>query len=168
MQNDEKSVHSGEDLQIVNFRLRDEEFGVDVKSVREITRVTNITRIPEGPSFIQGVTNLRGQVIPVIDLSKRFNLAPQENLPESARIVVIELEDQVTGILVDEVPEVLTVSEDDVKPAPEMIHKEIKKDYVRGIVNLENRLIILLDLDKVLAPEEVEQLIKVGDVEAKV
>ena len=73
---------TGEIIQLINFRIRDEEFGVDIGSVREITRVAEITHIPEAPSFIQGVTNLRGQVIAVIDLAEQFRLAPQEELPE--------------------------------------------------------------------------------------
>ena len=82
---------TAEAVQIVNFRLGDEEFGVDITSVREITRVANITRIPESSSFIQGVMNLRGQVIAVIDLAKRFGIPPREELSASARIVVTEI-----------------------------------------------------------------------------
>jgi len=155
----EKTENStGEMIQLVNFRLRDEEFGVDVGSVREITRVGDISHIPEAPLFIQGVTNLRGQIIAVIDLSRRFGLAPQEELPDSARIVVTEVNGQTVGMLVDEVPEVLKIKGDNIEPTPEVIQGEIRKDYIKGVGKLKNRLIILLDLEKVLAPEEVEQI----------
>lgn len=148
--------------QLVNFRLRDEEFGVDIGSVREIIRVAEISHIPEAPLFIQGVTNLRGQIIPVIDLAKKFGLAPQEKLPESARIVVAEVNDQTVGMLVDEVPAVLRIPTENIDPTPELIQAAVKKEYIKGVGKSGNRLIILLDLDKVLAPHEMEELAKVS------
>ncbi len=149
---------AGEVVQLVNLRLRGEEFGVDISSVREITRVGDITHIPEAPSFIQGVINLRGQIIPVVDLGKQFGFAPQEKVPESARIVVTWLKGQAVGILVDEVPEVLRIPAEDIEPTPELIQTKIRRDYVKGVGKLENRLIVFLDLDKVLGPHEVEEL----------
>ncbi len=154
---------TGEMVQLVNFRLRSEEYGVDIGAVREITRVTNISRIPEAPSFVQGVTNLRGQIVAVVDLAKQFELTPQENLPESARIVVTEVNDQTVGMLVDEVPEVLKIPEENIEPAPELIQTEGKKDYIRGIGKMDKRLIMILDLEKVLAPHEVEKLADVSN-----
>ena len=151
---------TGEMVQLVNFRLRDEEFGLDIGSVREITRVTDITHIPEAPSFIYGVTNLRGQVIAVIDLAKQFGLAPQQDLPETAKIVVTEIKGQTVGMLVDEVPEVLKIADENIEPAPELIQTGVRTDYIKGVGKLDNRLIILLDLEKLLAPHEVEELTK--------
>ncbi len=143
---------TGEMVQLVNFRLRDEEFGLDIGSVREITRVADITHIPEAPSFIYGVTNLRGQVIAVIDLAKQFGLAPQQDLPETAKIVVTEIKGQTVGMLVDEVPEVLKIADENIEPAPELVQTEVRTDYIKGVGKLDNRLIILLDLEKLLAP----------------
>jgi purine-binding chemotaxis protein CheW len=151
---------TGEMVQLVNFRLRDEEFGLDIGSVREITRVTDITHIPEAPSFIYGVTNLRGQVIAVIDLARQFGLAPQQDLPETAKIVVTEIKGQTVGMLVDEVPEVLKIADENIEPAPELVQTEVRTDYIKGVGKLDNRLIILLDLEKLLAPHEVEELTK--------
>jgi len=151
---------TGEMVQLVNFRLRDEEFGLDIGSVREITRVADITHIPEAPSFIYGVTNLRGQVIAVIDLARQFGLAPQQDLPETAKIVVTEIKGQTVGMLVDEVPEVLKIADENIEPAPELIQTEVRTDYIKGVGKLDNRLIILLDLEKLLAPHEVEELTK--------
>lgn len=151
---------TGQVIQLVNFRLRDDEFGVDIASVREITKVGDISPLPEAPFFIQGVTNLRGQIIPVMDLAKQFSLTPQEKLPESARIVVTEVKGQTIGLLVDEVPGVLNIPEENIEPAPELIQSEVRKDYIKGVGKLENRLIILLDLEKVLAPHEMEKLAK--------
>jgi purine-binding chemotaxis protein CheW len=148
----------GEAVQLVNFRLRDEEFGVDIGSVREITKVADITHIPEAPSFIQGVTNLRGQIIAVIDLAKQFGLSSQEELLGSARIVVTEMNGQTVGILVDEVPGVLNLPGENIEATPELIQTKIKKDYIKGVGKIDKRLIVILDLRKVLAPYEVEEL----------
>jgi len=153
---------TGEMVQLVNFRLRDEEFGFDIGSVREITKVADITHIPEAPSFIYGVTNLRGQVIAVIDLAQQFGLPPRQELPETARIVVTEIKGQTVGMLVDEVPEVLKIADENIEPTPELIQTEVRKDYIKGVGKLDNRLIILLDLEKLLAPHEAEELIKAG------
>ncbi len=154
-------------VQLINFRLRDEEFGVDIGSVREITRVADITHIPEAPSFIQGVTNLRGQVIAVIDLAEQFGLAAQEELPDSARIVVTEFKGQTVGMLVDEVPGVLKIAGENIESTPELIQSEISKDYIKGVGKLDNRLIVLLDLEKVLAPHEVEEFATLRETETK-
>jgi purine-binding chemotaxis protein CheW len=158
---DDEKMRKAELAQFVNFRLRDEEYGVDIGSVREITRVVDISHIPESPSFIKGVTNLRGQIIPVVDLAKQFGLAPQEKLPESARIVVTEVKGQTVGMIVDEVPEVLKIPEENIESTPELIQTEIRKDYIKGVGKLENRLIVILDLEKVLAPHELEEVAKV-------
>ena len=160
MPDDEKMPKAGL-AQFVNFRLRDQEYGVDIGSVREITRVVDISHIPESPSFIEGVTNLRGQIIPVVDLAKQFGLASQEKLPESARIVVTEVKGQTVGMIVDEVPEVIKIPEENIEPTPELIQTKIRKDYIKGVGKLENRLIVLLDLEKVLAPHELEEVAKV-------
>ncbi len=153
-----------EKIQLVIFRLRDEEFGVDISSVKEIIEVGIISSIPEAPSFIQGVTNLRGQVIAVIDLAKQFGLTPQENLPKTAKIVVTEVNGQKVGMLVDEVPEIVKISKESIEPTPELIQSEIQKDYIQGVGKLEQRLIIFLNLEKVLAPHEVNEVVKVSQL----
>jgi purine-binding chemotaxis protein CheW len=156
VEKEEKSMV--EAVQLVNFRLREEEFGVDIGSVREITKVGDITHIPEGPAFIQGVTNLRGQIIAVIDLAKQFGLSSQEELSDSARIVVTEVNGQTVGMLVDEVPGVLNLPGENIEATPELIQTKIKKDYIKGIGKIDNKLIVILDLGKVLAPQEVEEV----------
>ncbi len=158
---DDEKMRTDEMAQFVNFRLRDEEYGVDIGSVREITRVVDISHITESPSFIEGVTNLRGQIIPVVDLAKQFGLAPLEKLPGSARIVVTEVKGQTVGMIVDEVPEVIKIPEENIEPTPELIQTGIRKDYIKGVGKLENRLIVILDLEKVLAPHELEEVAKV-------
>ena len=151
-----------EKIQLVIFRLGDEEFGVDISSVKEIVEVGIISSIPEAPSFILGVTNLRGQVIAVVDLAKQFGHASQENLPETAKIVVTEVHGQKVGMLVDEVPEIVKISKESIEPTPELIQSELQKDYIQGVGKLERRLIIFLNLEKVLAPHEVNEVVKVS------
>ena len=161
----EKST--GDVIQLVNFRIGEEEFGADVNLVREITRVTDISRIPEAPSFIRGVINLRGQILAVIDLAGQFGLCSKDKLPESARIMVTEVQGQTVGMLVDEVPEVLKIPEENIEPAPELLRAKLGKDYIKGIGRLENRLIMLLDMEKVLALQGVEEVAKAGALETK-
>lgn len=136
------------DLQLVIFRLRDEEFGVEINQVREIVPLIDITPIPVSDEFIIGVINLRGEVIPVIDLARQFGLPVLSSLPKTARIVVIEARDNTVGMIVDEVPHVLKLSASNIELAPEIIQKSIRA-YIKGVGKLEDRLIILLDLSKV-------------------
>lgn len=154
----EETKPKGKEIQLVIFRLRDEEFGADIASVLEISRLLDITHIPEAPGFIEGVINLRGQVIAVVDLARQFGLGGQKELPKTARIVIVEVGDETVGLIVDEVPEVLRIAEEDVGPTPEIISTEIKRDYIKGVGKLGERLVILLDLNKVLAPHEVKQI----------
>lgn len=149
------------EIQLVIFRLRDEEFGVNISEVREIVRMMEITHIPEAPGFIEGVINLRGQVIAVVELARQFGLAPEVERPKTARIVVIEIAGKTVGLIVDEVPEVLRISQDNIEPTPEVIETEVHKDYLKGVGKLVDRLIILLDLEKVLKPHEVEEVARV-------
>lgn len=158
----------GGDIQLVVFRLRDEEFGVDIKQVREIVRMMAITHLPEAPGFIEGVINLRGQVIAVIDLARQFELAPQKELPKSARIVVVEAKDQTIGMIVDEVPEVLRISTDSIEPTPEVIQTEIRQDYIKGVGKMEDRLLILVDLEKVLTPHEISHVREISESKEEV
>lgn len=152
----EEQKQKGREIQIVVFRLGDEEFGVEINQVREIVRMMEITRIPEAPGFMEGVINLRGQVIAVIDLARQFNLEQVTEASKTARIIVVEVRDITVGMLVDEVPEVLRIAEEDIKPTPEVIQSRIKTDYIRGVGKLEDRLIVMLDLSRVLAPQELE------------
>jgi purine-binding chemotaxis protein CheW len=158
---------TGEVIQLVNFRIGEEEFGADVSLVREITRVADISRIPEAPSFIKGMINLRGQILAVIDLAGQFGLSPREKLPDSARIMVTEVQGQTVGMLVDEVPEVLKIPVESIEPAPELLRARLEKDYIKGIGRLGNRLIILLDLEKILVLQEIEEVARAGTFETK-
>lgn len=140
--------HDDDLIQLVTFRLGEEEFGVDILAVQEIIRLMQITMVPRAPEFIEGVINLRGKVIPVINLRRRFN-KPQVAPDSSTRIVVMELEQKIVGFLVDGVSEVLRIPESTVEDPPPVV-AGIGSEYIKGIGKLDNRLLILLDLDHLL------------------
>ena len=142
------------EYQLVVFAIGNEEFGVEIGQVREIVRLVQITYLPKAPEFIEGVVNLRGQVLPVIDLAKRLGISSHLRT-EATRIVVIEVENNTVGMIVDSVSEVLRLSSEDVDEVPMLVDTEIPEHYIRGVGKLKDRLLVLLDLDKILTPEEV-------------
>lgn len=142
------------EYQLVVFAIGNEEFGVEIGQVREIVRLVQITYLPKAPEFIEGVVNLRGQVLPVIDLAKRLGISSHPRT-EATRIVVIEVENNTVGMIVDSVSEVLRLSSEDVDEVPMLVDTEIPEHYIRGVGKLKDRLLVLLDLDKILTPEEV-------------
>jgi purine-binding chemotaxis protein CheW len=152
IEQDLERTTSADELQLVVFQLGVELYGVEIACVHEIVRMQTITRVPRAPAFVEGVINLRGRVIPVIDLRRRFNL-PAAAHTRASRIVVVEIGDQVVGLVVDGVSEVLRVDTALVEP-PSPVVAGIDSEYLQGIARLPERLVILLDLDRVLAREE--------------
>ena len=150
-------------LQLVIFQLAGEEFGVDIMQVQEIIRMPEITRIPQSPEHVKGVINLRGKIIVVINLGARFNLRSKE-LDDDSRVIIVESGDNVVGMVVDSVSEVLRLATSNVEPTPEIISTKIKADYLKGVGKLDNRLLILLDLEKVLNDEEMAQVASIGEM----
>jgi purine-binding chemotaxis protein CheW len=139
--------------QLVIFELEKEFYGVDIKAVESIIKMQAITRMPHSPAFVEGVTNLRGKVLPVIDLRRRFGLPSQKDTKDS-RIVVVSMGSADVGMIVDGVSEVLTLQDADIEPAPHMV-TTADSGFITGIVKLPGRLVILLDLAAVLsAPEQ--------------
>ncbi len=147
---------AAEELQLVVFSLGREEFAVEVTQVREIMRMEEITRMPKSPNFVEGIINLRGQIIAVVELAKRLNLEIGEKSSDT-RIIVVEAEDIKVGMIVDAVSEVLRVSADAVEPSPTLAI-DVSAAYLQGVVKQDNRLIILLDLTKVLSLQEMAGL----------
>ena len=133
-------------LQLVTFEVSGEEFAVDILSVQEINRMMDMTRVPQSPPEVEGVINLRGKIIPVVDLRRRFGMSSAERTSEN-RIVVVEVASRVIGFVVDKVHEVLRISSAIVEPPPNMVCS-IDSDFIAGVGKLEDRLLILLDLDK--------------------
>jgi purine-binding chemotaxis protein CheW len=143
-------------LQLVSFKIADEEFGVDILSVQEINRMSQITQVPNTPDFIEGVINLRGRIIPVIDLRVKLGMARKEH-GKNTRIVVVELKGQTLGFIVDEVSEVLRIPKEITEAPPEMIGS-VDSDYITSIGKLEDRLLILLDLEKIISTTDFNLL----------
>lgn len=143
-------------LQLVTFRLGNEEFSLDILKVQEIIRHMDLTRVPKTPDFVDGVINLRGRVIPVLDLRKRFGLPKDENTNET-RIIVVDVDNRTVGLKVDAVSEVLRLPADTVEPPPAII-TGVESEYIKGVGKLDGRLLILLDVAKILTCTERDAL----------
>jgi purine-binding chemotaxis protein CheW len=150
-------------IQVVSFKLGSEEYGVDIAQVQEINRMVAVTHVPRAPQFMEGVINLRGQLIPIIDLRARFGM-PRTEHTKNTRIVVTEIGTKRVGMVVDSVSEVLRLDVAQIEPAPEMI-TGVDTEYIRGVGKIEDRLIILLDLAKIITGSEKREL-DAADVEA--
>jgi len=153
---------SKQEAQLVVFKIGEEEFGVEINQVREIVKLVSVTRMPKAPVFIEGVVNLRGQIITVIDLAKRLDL-PSTGRTEETRIMVVEVGDNTVGMIVDSVSEVLRLSIDDIEATPSLIDTEVHEKYLRGVGKSDDRLLILLDLNEVLSHEEIKHMTKHAD-----
>jgi len=148
----------GQTEQLVVIRLANEDYGVDITFVREIIRMQNITKVPQAPPYVEGIINLRGSVIPVIDLRSRFGLEPREESADT-RIVVVDVNDTTVGLVVDGVTEVTTIPESAIEPVSNLAAASLSAD-LRGIVNLPEKLIILINLSSLIgaiAGTEIEE-----------
>jgi purine-binding chemotaxis protein CheW len=143
-------------LQLVVFSMGKELYGVGIASVHEIVKVPDITEVPDAPAFLTGVINLRGKIVPVVDLRKRLRLSGKERT-RSSRVLITENEGRLVGLLVDAVSEVLKVSPEAVEAPPEMI-SSIGVEYITGVAKVDARLIILLELKKVLSVEDMKKI----------
>jgi purine-binding chemotaxis protein CheW len=160
MKTNKNKTHAGvggdELLQLVSFNIGEEEFGVDILKVQEINRMVEVTSVPNTPEYVDGVINLRGKVIPIIDLRRRFGM-PRKEKDKNTRIIVVELSGKVLGFVVDAVSEVLRIPKSVTEPPPPIV-AGINAEYITAIGKLEDRLLILLDLERVLSTEEHEEL----------
>ncbi len=148
-------------LQLVVFNMAKEQYGVGIGSVHEIVKVPDITEVPDAPAYLVGVINLRGKIVPVVDLRKRLNLVSAERT-KSSRVLITENGGKLLGLLVDAVSEVLKVQPEAVEPPPDMI-TSIGVEYITGVAKVETRLIILLDLARVLSIEDMKKVVKTGE-----
>lgn len=151
---------SEEIVQLVGFILGNEGYGVDIQKVQEINRILEITRVPRTPEFVMGVINLRGNVIPVINLRQRFGLPLKDN-DKNVRIIIIEVQNKIIGILVDAVSEVLRIPASTIEPPPDIV-AGVDSKYIKGVGKLQDRLLILLDLDKILSHAQMSKLEEVA------
>jgi purine-binding chemotaxis protein CheW len=141
-------------LQLVGFKLGKEEFAVDILNVNEILKMMEVTVVPNSPDCIEGIVNIRGRIIPVIDTRLKLNM-PKKEYDNDTRIMVVEKKEKTVGFIVDEVNEVLRIPKDITEPPPDLVTANIESDYVTSVAKLEGRLLILLDLEKLILSEEL-------------
>lgn len=139
-------------MQLVTFRLGNEEYGIEITKVQEIILMSEITRVPHMPPYIKGLINLRSTVIPIIDLRLRFGL-PEQPDTDDTRIMVVNVHGKTNGIIVDAVSEVLRISSEQIAPPPPTV-AGLGQDYLIGLAKLERRMVILLDIEKTLRDED--------------
>ena len=150
-------------MQLVGFEVGKEIFGVDILMMREIIRSAPITAVPNSPEFVEGVINLRGDIIPVIDLRKRLNLYTDE-MQDKNWILILEVEGSVTGFVVDRVDDVLKIDQNNIEAAPEIVLAGLESQYIRGVCEVgDKRLMILLNFDSILLANEIKQLKDTND-----
>jgi len=140
-------------IQLVSFSLDQEEYGVDVLKVREIIRMPVVTRVPNTPHYVNGVINLRGKVIPIISMRKKFGLMETENNNQT-RIMVMDIEGELMGFIVDSVSEVIRISGSEIQPSPAVVADGIDQECIAGVINQAERLLVLLDLEKLFSNDE--------------
>jgi len=157
---DEQVSHNNE--QVIVFKQADEEYGLLIDQIKEVVITPNITRMPQTPHYIKGVANIRGNIIAIIDLEEKFGLKPlQENgqaKSSQGYTLVVESEEFKVGILVSEVPNTLTVSSNEIEDAINVVSSEVDQEYIKGIIKLENKLVILIDIFKVLSEKDKEAI----------
>ncbi len=137
---------------LVTFRLGSGEYAIDIMQAKEIIKMEKITLIPNAPYFVEGVINLRGNIIPIIDLKKRFNLEESEG-DKNTGIIIAKIEDVDMGIMIDSVSKVVSMSNSDIQPPPSML-QGIGQRYIKGVGKMEDKLLVVLDLDKLFTNEE--------------
>ena len=140
-------------IQLVSFELEGEEYGIDVLSVREIIRMPTITKMPNTPDYVDGIINLRGTVVPIISLRKRFGLWEREG-DRNSRILVMEVGGGLTGFVVDAVAEVIRIQSSEIQPPPAITQGNAAQECITGVINHGNRLLIALDLNRLFSDEE--------------
>ncbi|WP_432632015.1 chemotaxis protein CheW [Brachyspira sp.] len=137
---------------LVTFRLGSGEYAIDIMQAKEIIKMEKITLIPNAPYFVEGVINLRGNIIPIIDLKKRFNLEESEG-DKNTGIIIAKIEDVDMGIMIDSVSKVVSMPNSDIQPPPSML-QGIGQRYIKGVGKMEDKLLVVLDLDKLFTNEE--------------
>ncbi len=158
----EKSGVLAENLdQLISFAISDEDYGVDIQTVKEVIRHREITRLPKAPAFVKGVINLRGDIIPIIDLRERFGMDQQE-YTNMTRVIVVEVEGRSVGMVVDSVSHVIRIEEGQIEPPPPCVGKK-SEEYIRGVGKVDEKLIVLLHITRILTAEEkieIDKLVK--------
>ena len=157
--NDKSDENSASVKQYVVFVIEEQDFGVDITQAKEIINETELTSIPNAPDFVEGVTNLRGEIVPIINLDKRLGINNLEREKEETKIIIVEFENTLVGMEVEDVEGIIRLSTENIGKAPK-ITQGVNQEYISGVGKLEekNKLLILLDLNKILTRDELKQL----------
>lgn len=145
---------------VIVFQLKNEQYGVDLQQVRSIERLQSVTEVPQSEQFIKGIINLRGEIIPLIDLKERLHGIEAEHL-DSTRILIIQMRNTLVGLIVDAATDVKDIDSTQIQPAPPLVGG-VTKEYLKGVITIQEKLLILLDLEKILGIEEIEALEEVS------
>lgn len=146
-------------IQLVSFMLDNEEYGVEVLKVREIIRMPGITRMPNTPEYVEGIINLRGKVIPIISMRKRFGLAESVDNDPHTRIIIMDVAGTLNGFIVDAVSEVIRIQSSDIQPPPSLVLPSgIGREFINGVYNHAERLLIIMDIDRMFSDDEMERI----------
>lgn len=158
---DTLTASDGENRQYLVFSLGEEEYAIDILKVQEILGYENVTRIANAPEFIKGVTNLRGVIVPIVDLRIKFHLDKVDYDGQTV-VIVVNVSERIVGIVVDGVSDVMTLTPEQIKPAPEL-GMSLSSDFLSGLGSLENRMLVLIDIDKLLTSKEMALVEQVGE-----
>ena len=157
----EERAAADELTQLISFMVGKEEYGLEILNVKEVIRIREITKIPKAPVFVKGIINLRGDVIPIIDLREKFGLETKE-YTTMTRVIIVEVDGKSIGMVVDSVSQVIRIEKDQVEPPPSLIGG-ISAEYLRGVGKLGERLIIMLNIDRILTVDEKIELTKMEE-----
>ena len=145
-------------LQLVGFNIATEQFGVDILMVQEIIRSAKVTAVPNSPEFVEGVINLRGNIIPVVDLRKRLYLFNDASETKRSWVLILNIGERIVGFIVDEVTHVIKVPEDSVQPPPDIVVSGLESQYIQGVCEIDNALLVILNFSRVLFSDEYNML----------
>lgn len=156
-------------LQVVTFRLGDELYGVDIMDVKEIVKRQAVRAIPNAPFYVEGIVNLRGEVIPIINLHKRFYLKkmtvnPDDELEDDGGFIILDIEDNKIGVIIDRIERVVPVQAEEIKPPPQML-SGIGTEYIQGVVREEDHYLIILDIRRLFSAKELQKIFEIDSVE---
>ncbi|AFR70049.1 chemotaxis protein CheW [Brachyspira pilosicoli] len=154
IENNENKVDVENSINLVTFRLGHNEYAIDIMQAKEIIKMEKITLIPNAPDYVEGVINLRGNIIPIVDLKKRFNLEENDG-EKNTGIIIVKIDDVDMGIIIDAISKVVSIATSNIQPPPPML-SGIGQKYIKGVAKLEDKLLVVLDLEKLIVGDDDE------------
>lgn len=152
VENNENKVDVENSINLVTFKLGNNEYAIDIMQAKEIIKMEKITLIPNAPDYVEGVINLRGNIIPIVDLKKRFNLEENDG-DKNTGIIIVKIDDVDMGIIIDAISKVVSIANSNIQPPPPML-SGIGQKYIKGVAKLEDKLLVVLDLEKLIVGDD--------------